>query len=194
MKKILPVIIALIILAVFLSACTNVQTMNLSLSREYVAEGNISYVSDKDQSITKMIEEVTEEDKEAPLSVEDHAAIYVDPANLVKKLCPAQVLLGLRSCKSVDNGDINITIKNAGYRNITMIFYLYYEDEEMYHIYDDQPFIEKTEKTYTLDFDKIEQQYGEITKIEATPVLLEGMEALSCQNKKLPILVESGCR
>ncbi|MBU0535998.1 MAG: hypothetical protein KKE20_03470 [Nanoarchaeota archaeon] len=183
------------IILIFLTSCTEVQTMNLTPEYE-----NLDYVPDT--NITQIVEQQTEEiiqaepseEKETPLTIQDESLVYINPENIVKKMCPEQVLLGLRSCKIVKNGDINITIKNAGYTNLTMVFYLYYEDELMGYSYQDEPFYTKEEKTFTLDFDSLENQYGEITKIEATPVLLQGLEAMSCLNKKLPVIIKSGCR
>ncbi|MBD3313156.1 hypothetical protein GF345_01815 [Candidatus Woesearchaeota archaeon] len=183
----------IIIFAGLIAGCTEVQTLNLT--PEY---RNISYVPEKDISsaverdVTEIVE--LEDGDDVPMTVEEETMAYVDPENLIKKLCPEQVLLGLRQCEALDNGDLNITIKNSGFRNITMVFYLYYENELMGQIYEESVFYEKDEKTYTIDFDTLEDSYGEITKIEATPVLLQGLEAWSCNNKKLPVIIKSGCR
>ncbi|HLC98953.1 MAG TPA: hypothetical protein VJC00_03035 [Candidatus Nanoarchaeia archaeon] len=196
MRRLLLVLLASVLLVILASGCTEVQTMNLSTAYENITQENISYVSDKDSSVPEMISNITgpseETDGEAPLAIEEPALIYIDPEKLVRKLCPEQVLLGLRKCRFAGN-DLNITIKNAGFRNITMIFYMLFENEEISYVYSDEPFITKEEKTYTIDFGTLEGKYGEIDKIEATPVLVEGLEAISCQNKKLPILVSSGC-
>lgn len=190
MRTYLFIMIALMTL-IALSGCTDVQQMNLSVSFENeTQEPGIPKTDENETSeITTNISEI---ETEAPIIIDDYSEVYIDPENLVKKLCPEQVLLGLRKCKKA-NGDLNITIKNAGYRNITMIFYLLYQDDLVAQVYFNDPFVEKEEKTYTIDFDGLEQQYGEITKIQATPVLVEGLEAISCQNKKLPIIVSSGC-
>ena len=74
-----------------------------------------------------------------------------------------------------------------------MIFYLLYENERVGYVYFNDTFFAKEEKAYLLDFDSLEHELGEIQKIQATPVLVENRTATACANKKLPIIVSSGC-
>ncbi|MCX6707714.1 MAG: hypothetical protein NT001_06270, partial [Candidatus Woesearchaeota archaeon] len=127
-----------------------------------------------------------------PMAIQEDANIYINPDALVKKSCTEKVLLGLRRCKNAANGRINITIKNAGLLNLTMIFYLQADTNELGYYYSGEPLNTQDEKTYTLDFDKLQATYGHIDQIQATPVLVQGLEADACINKKLPIIV-SGC-
>lgn len=192
MKKGLLLLLISISILVFISSCTNIDTINLNSTYENVTPNEtLSGGKEAAPEITEGAVEANE--TETPVAVNEPAAVYVDPTNLVKKLCPEEVLLGLRKCKRLDDGNLNITIKNAGYENITIIFYLLYNDKELTYVYFNDPFMSKEEKTYTIDIDTIENQYGEIEKIMATPVLVKGLEALSCQNKKLPIIVSTGC-
>ncbi len=200
--SILAVFMLLALLSV--SGCTEIRTMNLTAeyanaTAENATSGagqpsggasNISEDTGIASNTTLSEENLTGED--VPVVVDKGASVYVDPDNLVKNLCPEQVLLGLRGCRRVD-GSLNISIRNSGYRNVTMIFYLLYDSQEAGSVYFDETFYSKTEKTYTIDLESLEEEHGQIEKIQATPVLVQGMEAVSCQNKKLPIMVSSGC-
>ena len=129
--------------------------------------------------------------EEMPLSIPEDANIYVNPDALVKKLCTIADM-GMRRCRNTKDGDLNITIKNPGSDNLTMIFYLLTDSSELGYYYSGEPLNAREEKTYTLDFDKLKETYGPISQIQATPVLVVGLEADACINKKLPIIV-SGC-
>ena len=106
-------------------------------------------------------------------------------------LCTEKVLLALRSCRRQDS-NLNISIKNNGFKNVTMAFYFFWGDEMTGQLHDDYLFKEKEDKSYLLPFDDLEKQYGEIEKIYATPILDENGTVTSCSNKRLPVLIK-GC-
>jgi hypothetical protein len=189
--------IGIIGILIFSSSCTKKQTMDLTPSyKDISAPGELADAVEetvKDiQNGTEDLNETKEQRQEMPMSIPEDAQIYVNPDNLVKKLCTEQVLLGLRSCKNAANGSLNITIKNAGFRNVTMIFYLFDQNSELGYYYSGEPLNAREEKTYTLDLEGLQNTYGHLYQIEATPVLVTGLEAASCLNKKLPVIV-SGC-
>lgn len=180
------------------SGCTKKQTMNLSPSYTDVS-GPESSIAKQVEEAVKDIENGTEEGngtkaqrEEMPMAIPEDANIYVNPDALVKKLCMIADM-GMRRCKNTKDGDLNITIKNPGSENLTMIFYLLTDGgSELGYYYSGEPLNAREEKTYTLDFDTLEKTYGPIHQIQATPVLVQGLEADACINKKLPVIV-SGC-
>ena len=146
---------AAFVIAVLVQGCTEVENMNLTA--EYTNEtgdnitgvhddGNAGHISSDDESgragDAGPADESSGEEggDDTPLVVDKGAAVYVNPDNLVRKLCPEQVLLGLRDCKKAD-GSLNVSIKNSGFKNITMVFYFLYDNKEVAQMYFDDKFI-----------------------------------------------------
>lgn len=115
-------------------------------------------------------------------------------SDVIEGMCSEKVLMALRSCKwsKSANNTLDITIKNNGYKNVTMAFYLYWNGDLLGNVFNSTLFPEKQEWIYSLDLGRLEDKFGEIEKVHATPILTEEGVPISCSNKKLPVLVE-GC-
>ncbi|MCX8147099.1 MAG: hypothetical protein N3D84_01380 [Candidatus Woesearchaeota archaeon] len=183
------VFVLVILMVFFISSCTKMETMELTITEEKIIE-DISSITQSNEKETANKSAAT---PEIPMVITEQPKIVVDPGAIKEGLCTEKVLLGLRSCEKLGDGDLNITIKNSGYKNVTMIFYLLLNDKKAGYVYYDENFATKTEKTYNINLRELEEQYGRIDKIQATPILIEGLSATACANKKLPIIV-SGCK
>lgn len=171
MKKAAIVLLACIL--ILFSSCTDVEIVDLDVT------------SDETINTTKL------ERNESGIYVEEGPKEL--PEEVKEGMCTEKVLLAIRKCRWRENAsNLGITIKNNGFRNVTIAFYLFDDQGQVGSIFNDTLFIEKDEWTFTLPFAELEEQYGEIVKIHATPILTEDNESISCSNKKLPVLV-SGC-
>lgn len=157
-----------------LSSCTKVDVVDLDITSNETINTTMFEKNESELDIGEEMEEIPQEVKEG--------------------LCTEKVLLALRKCQwDEDNANnLRIMVKNNGFKNLTMAFYLYGGEGQVGSIFNDSLFSQKEEWTYTLPLKDLEEVHGEIEKIHVTPLLTEGSETISCSNKKLPVLVR-GC-
>lgn len=107
--------------------------------------------------------------------------------------CQPQVLLAKVDCRwsHINESNLDITIQNNGYSNVTMAFYFYDDEGKIGAVLNDTLFVSKARWVFTLPFAELSQKYGNIKNIHAAPAIDKDGVISVCSNKKLPILVES---
>ena len=111
--------------------------------------------------------------------------------NITKAMCPEQVLIGLRDCTRF-NGFLNISVKNQ-LSNVSMVFYYIYDKLLLSEEHSSEVVASKETRSYIINLDSVEAQYGEVRKIEITPVYSSDGKMTACTNKKLPVIVKQSC-
>ena len=129
---------------------------------------------------------------EIPPTEETPGVIIEGNGELKQELCPEQVLLAIKSCEKL-NGYLNITLKNQ-LSNVSMIFYYLYDNLIVSEEHSDEIVPSKEVRSYLINFKEVEDQYGEVGKIEATPIYTKADGSMiACSNKKLPVIVKYSC-
>ncbi|MFO8016321.1 MAG: hypothetical protein R6U32_04400 [Candidatus Woesearchaeota archaeon] len=174
--------VSLLVLAC-ITACTSTEVVDLNMT------------SNNTVNTTKFTPSNTSSDRtgEGTNRTGEKSIPVADDREIIEGLCTEKVLLAIRGCRwSSDSDNLEISIKNNGFRNVTMAFYFYADGRQVGSMFSENIFTPKEEKTYNLPMKDLQEQYGSIKKIHATPILDEGGKITSCSNKKLPILVQ-GC-
>jgi hypothetical protein len=171
-------LVVILLAIVFIAGCTEEVVVVTPVEKPVEVPEEV--IEQPEEEIEEPEEEIEEPEEEQPEYLED--------------LCPEQVLLGFKKCSELEDGSFNVEIRNVAYADlISVAFYIYYEDEKVGEVEVKEEFIAGTEKSYPIDFPALEEEYGHIDKIEATPVIMDGNTVLRCANKKLSFPISS-CR
>lgn len=168
-------IITSILLIMMLSGCAKTEKLNLDVTSKEVIGTTKVIPPERNNTL--------EEEKAAQLSTRL-------PENVEEGYCTERVLIAKKSCELSD-GNLTITLRNNGFENVTIVFYLFNETDLADNFYNDSLFLEKEDRIYTLPIKEFDDKYGKIEKVYTSPVLVDGNNPVSCTNKKLPILVSS---
>lgn len=185
-----------IVFLILLLGCTGISVVDLNDSNEEVVDSD-EYnpedlvVVEPDTSDNDSLVLDRDEDEIPPIE-EMPGVIEEGNGQLKQELCPEQVLLAIKGCERY-NGFLNITLKNQ-LANVSMIFYYLYDDITLSEEHSNEIIPSKEVRSYIINIKEAEAQYGEVKKIEATPVYTkEDGTMIACANKKLPVIVKASC-